>query len=44
MQPMTIEQDAYRIAPDTWVIPHLVPSGPETLASIKSRAWGASTP
>ena len=36
MQPMTIEQDAYRIAPDTWVIPHLVPSGPETLASINS--------
>jgi len=44
MQPPTIDQDPYRIAPDTWVIPHLVQAGPDSLASLNSLVIAGSEP
>ena len=37
-------QDPYRIAPDTWVIPEIVPAGPETVVPVNSMVITGTEP
>jgi flavorubredoxin len=40
----SVSLDPYRIAPDTWIIPQIVPSGPGVLASVNSMVIAGSEP